>query len=56
MAGTLFSAYALYGAEPANLITSTVLAAPGALYFSKLFYPETEESKTKSGNIIVEKS
>ena len=35
-----------FGAEPSNLITATLMAAPAALAFSKLFYPETEKSLT----------
>jgi pyrimidine nucleoside transport protein len=33
-----------------------VMAAPAALFYSKLIYPETEESKTSSSNITYEKS
>lgn len=32
------------------------MAAPGNLAFAKLFYPETEESKTTAENIAIEKS
>lgn len=56
VSGSVLAAYIRYGAEPAHLITSSVMAAPAALAFSKLFYPETEESKTKADNIAVEKS
>lgn len=56
VAGMLLGAYVSFGAESAHLITSTVMAAPGALCFSKLFYPETEESQTRANNIQVEKS
>ena len=31
------------------------MSAPAALCFSKLFYPETEESVNKAQNMIVEK-
>jgi len=31
------------------------MSAPAALCFSKLFYPETEESMNKAQNMIVEK-
>ena len=34
------------GVDANNLITASVMAAPTALAVSKLFYPETEESKT----------
>lgn len=56
VSGTVLAAYISYGAEPAHLITSSVMAAPAALCFSKLFYPETEESKTRSDNLQMEKS
>ena len=56
VAGSTLAAYISFGADPAHLITSSVMAAPAALCFSKLFYPETEESLTKSSNIVMEKS
>lgn len=31
------------------------MSAPAALSYSKLFYPETEESKTKAESMIIEK-
>lgn len=46
MLGTTLAAYIGFGAEPSNLITATLMAAPAALAFSKLFYPETEKSLT----------
>lgn len=56
VAGTVLGAYVTFGAEPAHLITSTVMAAPGAICFSKLFYPETEKSQTSADNFSLEKS
>lgn len=56
VSGTVLGIYISYGAEPAHLVTSSVMAAPAALAFSKLFYPETEESLTTSKNITIEKS
>ncbi|KAJ6641433.1 Solute carrier family 28 member 3 [Pseudolycoriella hygida] len=56
VSGTVLAAYISYGAEPAHLVTSSVMAAPAALCFAKLFYPETEESKTDAENIQLEKS
>lgn len=41
--GTVLAAYINYGANPAYLITSTVMSAPAALCYSKLLYPEKEE-------------
>lgn len=54
--GSVLAAYVSFGAEASHLVTSSVMAAPAALGFAKLFYPETEESKTKSDNIVLEKS
>ncbi|SPP74440.1 solute carrier family 28 member 3 [Drosophila guanche] len=56
VAGTVLGAYISFGASPAYLITASVMAAPASLAFSKLFYPETEESQTRSENIQLEKS
>lgn len=56
MSGTVMAAYIAFGAEPAHLITSSVMAAPASLAFSKLFYPETETSKTLTENIEIEQT
>lgn len=56
VSGTVLAAYMSFGASPAHLITSSVMAAPATLAFSKLYLPETEESKTKSDNMQLEKS
>lgn len=56
VSGSVMVAYISFGAEPAHLITASVMAAPASLFFSKLVYPETGESKTTSGNIQLEKS
>lgn len=54
--GTVLAAYIEFGADAAHLITATVMAAPAALCFSKLFYPETEKSVTTFKNIKLQKS
>lgn len=56
VSGTVLAAYISFGAEAQHLITASVMAAPASLFFSKLMWPETEESKTSSGNIQMEKS
>lgn len=56
VSGTVLAAYISFGANPAHLITASVMAAPGALCFAKMIYPETEESKTRSDNIQMEES
>jgi pyrimidine nucleoside transport protein len=53
--GTVLAAYISFGVSPAHLVTASVMSAPAALCFSKLFYPETEESKNKAENMIIEK-
>lgn len=55
VSGTVLAAYISFGADPAHLITSSVMAAPAVMCFGKLFYPETEQSKTTSSNIQMAK-
>jgi len=43
IAGTVLAAYISFGIDAAQLISASVMAAPAALAFSKLFYPETEK-------------
>ncbi|XP_043279568.1 solute carrier family 28 member 3 [Venturia canescens] len=56
VSGTVLAAYIGFGAQPAHLITASVMSAPAALCFSKLFYPETEKSQTTFDNIPLQKS
>ncbi|XP_011876656.1 PREDICTED: solute carrier family 28 member 3-like isoform X2 [Vollenhovia emeryi] len=56
VSGSVLAAYIKFGAEPAHLITASIMSAPSALAYSKLFYPETEQSVTKFENIKLEKS
>lgn len=56
VSGTVLAAYINFGAQPSHLITASVMSAPAALCFSKLFYPETEKSKTTFKNIPLQKS
>lgn len=56
VSGSIMIAYISFGAEPAHLITASVMAAPASLFLAKLIYPETEESRTSSNNIQLEKS
>ncbi|KYM99541.1 Solute carrier family 28 member 3 [Cyphomyrmex costatus] len=56
VSGTVLAAYISFGAKPAHLITASIMSAPTSLAYSKLFYPETEQSLTKSDNIKLEKS
>ncbi|XP_064613628.1 solute carrier family 28 member 3-like isoform X2 [Liolophura sinensis] len=45
IAGGVLAAYILFGIPAEHLICASVMNAPCALAVSKLFYPETEESK-----------
>ncbi|KAL7305259.1 hypothetical protein TKK_0002396 [Trichogramma kaykai] len=56
VSGTVLAAYIKFGANPAHLVTASLMSAPAALCFSKLFYPETEKSATTFKNIKLEKS
>jgi pyrimidine nucleoside transport protein len=49
------AAYISFGVEPIHLLTASVMSAPAALCVSKLFYPETEQSKTAAENIVLVK-
>ncbi|XP_016917228.1 solute carrier family 28 member 3 [Apis cerana] len=56
VSGTVFAAYINFGANPAHLITATLMAAPATLCYAKLFYPETEKIIITSDNVKLEKS
>ena len=51
IAGTVMAAYINFGVNASNLLAASVMAAPSALGYSKLFYPETEESRTSAGKM-----
>ena len=53
--GSVLAAYISFGVSAAHLITASVMSAPAALCYAKLFYPEVEESRNKSDNIVTEK-
>lgn len=55
IAGTVLGAFIAMGIDPGHLITCSFMAAPTALAVSKLFYPETEQSKTTFKDIKIEK-
>lgn len=54
IAGSVMAAYINFGVNASHLLTASVMAAPSALGYSKLFYPETEVSKTKAGEMNLE--
>lgn len=47
IAGAVMAAYINIGIKADFLLSASVMAAPAALGYSKLFYPETEVSRTK---------
>ena len=49
IAGSVFGAYVLFGAEPRHLLTAVVMTAPGTILISKLLLPETVRART-AGN------
>lgn len=49
------SAYISFGISASHLLSASVMSAPAALAFAKLFYPETEKSQTKAEDIVVPK-
>ena len=46
VSGAVLAAYAMFGVNPAYLLTASVMAAPASLVLAKLLVPETEQSKT----------
>ncbi|XP_050358847.1 solute carrier family 28 member 3-like isoform X2 [Nymphalis io] len=51
VSGTILAAYIGFGAEPAHLVTASVMSAPAAICFAKLLLPETKRSLTTVENI-----
>ncbi|XP_037271792.2 putative transporter YutK [Rhipicephalus microplus] len=56
IAGSVMAAYIHFGVSPAHLMTASIMSAPAALAYSKLLYPETEESQTQRDNIEMPRS
>ncbi|MGO8787080.1 MAG: NupC/NupG family nucleoside CNT transporter [Terriglobia bacterium] len=50
IAGSVFGAYVLFGAEARHLLTAVVMTAPGTIVLSKMLVPETGHPKT-SGKV-----
>ena len=55
VAGSAMAAYIKLGVSPSHLLSASVMSAPAALAFAKLFYPETEKSKTNAKDIPINK-
>lgn len=54
IAGGVFAGFVAMGIDASYLISASVMSAPAALMLSKIFYPETQESKTKGDVSISE--
>ncbi len=50
IAGSVLGAYISFGIDASHLLSASVMSAPAALAIAKLFYPETEESHTKTAD------
>jgi len=50
IAGSVFGAYVLFGAEARHLLTAVVMTAPGTIVLSKMLVPETGHPLT-AGNV-----
>lgn len=51
IAGSVMAAYILFGVPANHLLSASVMSAPAALAMAKLFYPETEKSKTTAKDV-----
>ncbi|XP_066995126.1 solute carrier family 28 member 3 isoform X2 [Anabrus simplex] len=55
VAGTVLAAYISFGVKASHVITASIMSAPAALCYAKLFYPETEKSQTRVENMTLKK-
>ena len=49
--GSVLAAYISFGIDASHLLSASVMSAPAALAFAKLFYPETKKSKTTAESL-----
>merc|ERR1719445_582893 len=56
IAGSVLAAYISFGISASHLLSASLMSAPAALAFAKLFYPETKKSRTTAGNLSFPKS
>ena len=54
IAGSVFGAYVLFGAEARHLLTAVVMTAPGTILLSKMLIPELGQPKTAGKVEIVD--
>ncbi|KAK3879293.1 hypothetical protein Pcinc_016123 [Petrolisthes cinctipes] len=55
IAGTVLAAFISFGIDSSHLLSASVMSAPAALAFAKLFYPETKRSRTGVDEIKIVK-
>lgn len=55
IAGSVLAAFISFGVDPTHLLAASVMSAPAALAFAKLFYPETEKSRTSVKDIQIDR-
>jgi len=56
IAGSVLAAYISFGISASHLLSASVMSAPAALAYAKLFYPETKKSKTTAENLAFPQS
>lgn len=56
IAGSVLGAYIGFGVSASHLLSASVMSAPAALAYAKLFYPETKKSKTTAKDINFDNS
>jgi CNT family concentrative nucleoside transporter len=56
IAGSVFGAYVLFGAEARHLLTAVVMTAPGTIVLAKMLVPETGVPKTSGKVKLVEEN
>jgi len=56
IAGSVLAAYISFGISASHLLSASVMSAPAALAYAKLFYPETKKSKTTADNLAFPQS
>ncbi|KAJ1519567.1 hypothetical protein ONE63_004842 [Megalurothrips usitatus] len=54
--GSVLAAYISFGADSGHLLTASVMSAMGALAYSKLLLPETEESRTTAEHLAADEA
>nr|CAH0104896.1 unnamed protein product [Daphnia galeata] len=55
IAGGVLAAFISFGISASHLLSASVMSAPAALAYSKLFYPESEKSQTKADDVEIPK-